>query len=55
MISALTIVCIIIAAVAWFLCGYFTGKHVVYRKWSDWLDRMSEIQKGWKNEEDNHR
>lgn len=50
MLTILAIVCEIIAAVAWFFCGYFVGKKKVYKKWSDWLDRMSEIQKGCKNE-----
>ena len=49
MMTVLNIICVIIAAVAWFFCGYFTGKRKVYNEWSDWLDRMSEIQKGWKN------
>ena len=55
MLAVLNIIFVIIAAVAWFLCGYFTGKRKVYKEWSDWLDRMSEIQKGYKNEKDNHK
>ena len=39
-----------------FMSGYMIGKHIVYKKWSDWLDRMIEIQKGCKNgKEDNHK
>ena len=55
MMAILNIICVIIAAVAWFFCGYFTGKRKVYKEWSNCLDRMIEIQKGWKNEKDNHK
>lgn len=46
---------IVVCSAVCYISGYILGKHVVYRKWSDWLDRMIEIQKGCKNEKDNHK
>ena len=48
----LEVVLQIIAGGLWFYAGYTVGKHKVYKKWSAWLDRMSEIQKGHKDDRD---
>ena len=55
LVKVITVVLQIIAYAIWFYAGILVGKHKVYKQWSDWLDRMSEIQKGCGNEEDNHK
>ena len=41
---------IVVCSALCFVSGYYLGKHKVYGLWSDWLDHMSEIQKGCTNE-----